>query len=77
MKSGESAFPSQVAAPREVGPLSGPGPQPTRLRLGQALGWGLAFLVIAVLVILFFIFGRQVRPLLGARTVSAWLTNSS
>ena len=74
MKSGESAFPSQVAAPREVGRLSAPGPQPARLRPGQAFGWGLAFLVIVVLVILYFLYGRQVRPVLGAAAVDAWRT---
>ena len=54
--------------------MSGPGPQPNRLRLGQAVGWGLAFLAIVVLVILYFLFGRQVRPLLGAAAVDAWRT---
>jgi hypothetical protein len=31
----------------------------------QLLGWGAAFLIIVVLVILFFLFGGQVRPMLG------------
>ena len=43
----------------------------------QVLGWGVAFLVILVLVILFFLFGRQVRPVLGALPAEAWLKNLS
>lgn len=31
----------------------------------QAVFWGVAFLVIAALVALYFIDGRQVRPILG------------
>ena len=54
--------------------MTGPGPQPPRLRPGQALGWGLAFLAIAVLVILYFLWGRQVRPILGAAAIGAWPT---
>ena len=77
MKSGETAVPSQVAAPREVGPLSGPGPQPARLRPAQAVGWGLALLAIVVLVILFFLYGRQVRPILGAGPQGVWPTTLS
>jgi len=45
--------------------LTGLGPQPGRLTPRQAVGWGVAFLVIAVLIVLFFIFGRQVHPALG------------
>jgi antibiotic biosynthesis monooxygenase (ABM) superfamily enzyme len=43
----------------------------------QALGWGMAFLVIVVLVVLFFLFGRQVRPVLGALPIEAWPTSLS
>jgi hypothetical protein len=35
------------------------------LSVRQAISWGAAFLVIAALVALYFISGRQVRPLLG------------
>jgi hypothetical protein len=31
----------------------------------QALAWGLAFAVIGALVVFYFTYGRQVRPLLG------------
>jgi hypothetical protein len=37
----------------------------------------LAFLVIAVLVVLFFIYGRQVRPVLGLLPTGVWPTNLS
>jgi len=36
-----------------------------RLSGRQAFSWGVAFLVIAALVALYFIYGRQVRPVLG------------
>ena len=56
-----------------------PGPQPggARLTPRQVVGWGLTFLAILALIILFFMYGRQVRPILGARPQGVWLTNSS
>jgi hypothetical protein len=45
--------------------MTGGGPPGGRLTPGQAWGWGLAFAVIIALVVLFFVFGRQVRPILG------------
>ncbi len=77
MKSGETSAPSQVAPTRGVGPVTGPGPQPGRLTPRQAVGWGLAFLVILALVVLFFIYGRQVRPILGTLPTGVWPTNLS
>jgi hypothetical protein len=41
------------------------GPPPGRLTPRQAVGWSVAFAVILALVVLFFIYGRQVRPALG------------
>jgi antibiotic biosynthesis monooxygenase (ABM) superfamily enzyme len=57
--------------------MSGGDPQPARMTPRQALGWGMAFLVIVVLVVLFFLFGRQVRPVLGALPIEAWPTSLS
>jgi hypothetical protein len=37
----------------------------------------LAFLVIVVLIVLFFIYGRQVRPALGRLPTGTWPTNLS
>jgi hypothetical protein len=39
--------------------------------------WGAALLIIAALVVLFFVFGRQVAPVLGAWPGEAWHTSSS
>jgi len=77
MKSGETSAPSQVAPSYGVGPVTGPGPHPGRLTPRQAVGWALAFLVILVLVALFFLYGRQVRPVLGNLPTSVWPTNLS
>lgn len=44
---------------------SGPGPE-ARVTLRQALVWGLAFAAIVALVILYFLYGRQVVSLLGS-----------
>jgi hypothetical protein len=41
------------------------------------VGWALAFLVILALVVLFFIYGRQVRPILSLPPTSTWPTNLS
>jgi hypothetical protein len=43
----------------------------------QVVGWGLAFLVIIILIVLFFIHGRQVHPILGALPLEAWQTSLS
>ncbi len=43
----------------------------------QAVGWGVAFVIILILIFLFFRYGRQVRPILGVHTAGAWLTNWS
>ena len=40
-------------------------PASGRMTLRQFLGWGAAFLIIVVLIVLFFLFGGQVRPTLG------------
>ena len=55
----------------------GPPPPPQRVSVKQAIGWALAFLVIIVLIVLFFIYGRQVHPMLGALPAEAWLTSLS
>jgi hypothetical protein len=57
--------------------VTGGAPQTGRLTPRQAVGWGLAFLIILVLILLFFKYGRQVRPILGERPAGAWLTNLS
>jgi hypothetical protein len=46
-----------VSAP----PPSGPG----RITPGQAWSWGLALVVVIALIVLFFLYGRHLRPLLG------------
>lgn len=57
--------------------MTGGAPPTGRLTPLQAAGWGAAFLVILVLIILFFLNGRQVRPILGALPAGAWPTNLS
>ena len=52
--------------------MTGGAPGQGRLTLRQVIGWGLAFLVIIVLVVLFFILGPQVRPVLGVLPHEAW-----
>lgn len=52
-------------------------PSSGRMTPRQVLGWGVAFLVIVVLVILFFLFGRQVRPVLGGLPAEVWLKSLS
>ncbi|HEY2804914.1 MAG TPA: hypothetical protein VGI92_03560 [Gemmatimonadales bacterium] len=57
--------------------MTGGSPLPGRLSARQFVGWALAFLVIIVLIVLFFIYGRQVRPVLGALPLEAWPKNLS
>lgn len=57
--------------------MTGGAPPTGRLTPAQAAGWGVAFLVILVLIILFFLYGRQVRPILGALPAGTWPTNLS
>lgn len=52
--------------------MTGAAPGPGRITGRQALGWGIAFLVIIALVVLFFLYGRQVRPVLGVLPLEAW-----
>ena len=53
-------------------------PSPTaRMTVRQVVGWGLAFLVIIILIVLFFIYGRRVHPILGALPLEAWQTRLS
>ena len=62
--------------PEEPRDTSGQGP--ARLSWRQAVGWSAAFLIVALLVILFFLYGRQVRPMLDALPPGeAWLPSSS
>jgi len=51
------------------------GTEPGRVPRRQAVLWAVAFLIIVGLVILYFLFGRQVRPMLGAELPAgeAWL----
>ncbi len=55
------------------------GQEPGRLSGRQAIGWSVALLIVVLLVILFFLYGRQVRPMLGAQLPpgEAWLPSSS
>ena len=59
--------------------MSGVAPpqQPQRVSVKQVIGWALAFLVIIILIVLFFIYGRRVHPMLGALPAEAWLTSLS
>ena len=45
--------------------MTGTPPPSGRMTPRQAVGWGVAFAVILVLIVLFFIYGPQVRPVLG------------
>jgi len=38
---------------------------PERLTTGQVVAWGVVFAIILALLALFFLYGRQVRPLLN------------
>lgn len=42
-----------------------PASAPARLTAGQAVGWGLALLVVAGLVALFFLYDAAARPMFG------------
>jgi hypothetical protein len=52
-------------------------PVPERLTIRQVVGWGFVFIVIVALVICFFLYGRQVVPLVGALPGEEWLTSLS
>ena len=45
--------------------MTGQPPAPGRLTAAQMAGWGIAFLLILALIVLFFTHARLVRPLLG------------
>jgi len=51
--------------------------RPGRLTARQTLGWFIALAAILALVILFFVYGRHVRAVLGARPGEVWPTSSS
>jgi hypothetical protein len=52
--------------------MTGRAPGPGRVTPRQALGWGIAFLVIIALVVFFFLYGRQLRPVLGVLPLETW-----
>ena len=52
--------------------MTGGAPSQGRVTSRQALGWGIAFVVIIILVVFFFLYGRQVRPVLGVLPLEAW-----
>jgi hypothetical protein len=52
--------------------MTGGAPSQGRMTGRQVVGWGIAFLLIIVLVVLFFLYGRQVRPVLGSLPLGAW-----
>jgi hypothetical protein len=56
--------------------VTGSLPPSPRLTPRQAVLWGVAFLIVVVLVILFFINGKQVQPVLGLHG-GAWQTTWS
>ena len=57
--------------------MTGGAPPTGRLTPWQAVGWGIAFVVILALILMFFLYGRQVRPILSVRPAGAWLKNLS
>jgi hypothetical protein len=60
------------------GPRETSGQAPARISGRQAIGWSVAFLIVVLLVVLFFLYGRQVRPMLGALPPGeAWLPSLS
>ncbi len=50
-------------------------PPPGRITPRQAAGWLVAFAIIAALVVVYFLFGRHVRPILGVLPGAPWLTS--
>ena len=52
--------------------MTGGAPPQGRVTPRQELGWGIAFFVIIILVVLFFLYGRQVRPVLGVLPLEVW-----
>lgn len=52
--------------------MTGGTPSPGRMTARQVLGWAIAFILVIVLVVLFFLYGRQVRPVLGVLPLGAW-----
>jgi hypothetical protein len=54
--------------------MTGGTPPSGRLTPRQAVGWGIAFVIIVLLVLLFFLYGRQVRPVLSTLPAEAWQT---
>lgn len=52
--------------------MTGGAPPQGRMTGRQILGWGIAFLLVIVLVVLFFLYGRQVRPVLGSLPLEVW-----
>ena len=52
--------------------MTGGTPGSGRLTVRQALGWGIVFLIVLALVVLFFLYGRQVRPMLGLLPLEVW-----
>lgn len=52
-------------------------PAPARLTIRQLVGWGFVFAAILALVILFFLYGRQVVPLVSALPEIEWLKSWS
>lgn len=75
--SGETGSPSQVAPFPDGSRVTAGPPVPGRLTIRQVVGWGLVFAVIVALVICFFLYGRQVVPLVGALPGEEWLTSWS
>lgn len=69
---GETPSALQLALRRDGAPVTGQPPPPGRLSAAQAIGWGLAFLLIATLIVLFFTHAGVVRPLLSQGPEVAW-----
>lgn len=45
--------------------MTGTPPPAPRLTARQALGWGIVMALVVALLVLYFLYGRNVRPLLG------------
>lgn len=52
--------------------MTGQPPAPGRLTAAQMAGWGIAFVVILALIVLFFTQARLVRPLLSHGPEVVW-----